>query len=1151
MTSPATTTTRSTATTRIATAGKVLAGAVGLLVTVVGVPWALITWLGNPVAWVTALASPAQQLTDTAVLQILACVVWIAWAHWAWCVLLEAVAMARGAAMPRLRWWTAPQHLLARTLISWVLLAAIAIPTLAAKAPHTTAAPTPPPSTPAIALVHASDTATPETSLTTRAADETATVIDPVAATSHVAAAQKARHDDGSARYDVRRGDSLWDIAERHLGNGMRWREIYQLNAHRRQPDGHRLHDANLIYPGWQLVLPADATGLYHDGDRHHGGDRHEARRHGGRDHGKDHASPSARPTAPTHTTAPTHSSNRDGQPTASASPAPTEASTPTIGGHDQRATSPHSSTAPWLAGTLAAGVLAAGVGIGVAGLRRRQYRHRRPGRRIKLPGPAARATERRLRAVDRRRAVDALDTGLRGLSATLANTTATMPDPVAVRLGATRLDLLLAEEADAPQPWQTEGRLWHLELPPEPTGDTNDDDIASPAGGVAPLLTGQQDAIAPLPALATVGTLGEAGDLLMLDLERVGVLAVEGDRAHAAGLLRALAAELAWNTWSDDVEIILVGDFTTDDPFGDAVADQLVRLNPERIRHAATFGEVAAQIEHRLDSIQEILDRHDLPDTFTGRVRDIATDTWTPQIVILAAAPPAGEDRHRLDTVAQTIAGHRGRASVAVVIAGGYERAAWAVHVADDGHLTIPALHITDAQVHSLPVDGIAALVVLLETARAGEDEPILAARDDADWAAGTDEAGGLLPDTAEVDDRDAGTSTLYTLVRDSTAPGDRPEGDVDDAVDTPSDRGTGTTETDLAGVEADALTNIDPWPTDAPADDADQNEEEDELGSQAASEPTPRSLPEHLVVARPAAGSAVPLEPRRATQPRTRPNHDPRLDEDLAAWHADTTRPKIHLLGRVHVDAAGPPPERRRDLTTEITAYLATRTRGVTAGELDTAIWPDERRSPSYRRSLLSGVRKWLGTTADGVPYLPHQKEGANATSGTYALHDDVLVDWQLFRRLRIHSGTTDADTVADIRAALTLVTGAPIEHGRPRGYGWLTESGLQHTMFAAVVDVAHELVNLALADDDTDTARWAAEQARLCDIDTTADSPLCDLMRVAVAEDNHEEARALAAHLIEIRDLEVEEDLPPATYTVLNELHLLPTTGSRATG
>jgi DNA-binding SARP family transcriptional activator len=56
--------------------------------------------------------------------------------------------------------------------------------------------------------------------------------------------------------YRVRSGDSLWRIAERELGSGLRWRDIYRLNQGTRFSDGRSLTDPHLIYPGWVLELP-------------------------------------------------------------------------------------------------------------------------------------------------------------------------------------------------------------------------------------------------------------------------------------------------------------------------------------------------------------------------------------------------------------------------------------------------------------------------------------------------------------------------------------------------------------------------------------------------------------------------------------------------------------------------------------------------------------------------------------------------------------------------------------------------------------------------------------------------------------------------------------------------------------------------------
>jgi hypothetical protein len=59
---------------------------------------------------------------------------------------------------------------------------------------------------------------------------------------------------------EVRGNDSLFRIAERHLGDRARWREILELNLDRVQPDGARLTTPSSLRSGWTLALPADAA---------------------------------------------------------------------------------------------------------------------------------------------------------------------------------------------------------------------------------------------------------------------------------------------------------------------------------------------------------------------------------------------------------------------------------------------------------------------------------------------------------------------------------------------------------------------------------------------------------------------------------------------------------------------------------------------------------------------------------------------------------------------------------------------------------------------------------------------------------------------------------------------------------------------------
>ncbi|MEQ4720945.1 hypothetical protein [Nonomuraea sp. B19D2] len=55
--------------------------------------------------------------------------------------------------------------------------------------------------------------------------------------------------------YLVKKGDSLWGIADKELGSPRRWPTIWKLNAGSRQPHGQTFTNPEFIQPGWKLRL--------------------------------------------------------------------------------------------------------------------------------------------------------------------------------------------------------------------------------------------------------------------------------------------------------------------------------------------------------------------------------------------------------------------------------------------------------------------------------------------------------------------------------------------------------------------------------------------------------------------------------------------------------------------------------------------------------------------------------------------------------------------------------------------------------------------------------------------------------------------------------------------------------------------------------
>lgn len=235
---------------RAADVAKGLAGLVGTLALVVGVPASLITWVGSPLpAGMPSVSDVADALRDTYIpdeflVKALALVVWLVWIELVASLLVEGVAYVRGRKAGSVPLAGGMQRGAARLVATVALLGVLVASrgSSADRAAQPLAAVAPQPV--AMSLLVDDDT--------TRDRDVTVAAV---------------AHDDGQAAspapvYEVQRRDTLWDIAERHLGDPFRWQEIFHLNEGCPQADGRCLTDPDLIFAGWQLELPADAVGM-------------------------------------------------------------------------------------------------------------------------------------------------------------------------------------------------------------------------------------------------------------------------------------------------------------------------------------------------------------------------------------------------------------------------------------------------------------------------------------------------------------------------------------------------------------------------------------------------------------------------------------------------------------------------------------------------------------------------------------------------------------------------------------------------------------------------------------------------------------------------------------------------------------------------
>jgi len=243
----------------------VLGAALALAVLLVGIPVGLWLWQGAP-PFPTGLPSRddlTQPLTFDALIVVLLVVVWLAWLQFAVCVVVEAASLLRGGGLPRPVPLSGRSQALARALVGTVLVGASLIGSAGAAS--------------------ADDGG--------RHADRDATVVVHDTSSTEIGQGrpmQQAAPDDFAApalytetkqELSEAAGDllgrkivvvkapegryhhNLWDIAEEHLGDGRRWKEIFELNKGRPQPDGGELVIGRLIQPGWILALPDDAVG--------------------------------------------------------------------------------------------------------------------------------------------------------------------------------------------------------------------------------------------------------------------------------------------------------------------------------------------------------------------------------------------------------------------------------------------------------------------------------------------------------------------------------------------------------------------------------------------------------------------------------------------------------------------------------------------------------------------------------------------------------------------------------------------------------------------------------------------------------------------------------------------------------------------------
>lgn len=1014
-----------------------------------GVPWLLVTIGANPVpdelpGWAqirTVLSTPDD---GTAVLWVLQVAAWAGWAFLAISLLVEIAYQIRDIPAPQLPGLALPQGA-ARGLVTLAAGLFVALPGMAnAEAVEPVVM-----THQAVAVMHAQPTDTAGTTQTAAPAPATAThtvkpgetlwsiaeqhlgdgarypeIVDlngellaesgsgwlrqgwalHVPAPPPPPAAQDTTHTDdqpgqGEVDHQVRAGDTLWDLAEEHLGDGARYPEIYQASQDTVQPGGAHLSDPDMIGVGWTLTIPDQPASTNETSAVEPNPDREaQPAPAGGADAPvrvqSEVADPGAAPqiaqdalsTGQDTGTAAEQPTDQPEQPTDQPEPAPSAvAGTTTVDTTVADTTvvvDPEDEVFPVRTTMGVGSLLAAGV-IGLLSVRRRsQHWHRRPGRAIPMPAGATAATEQQLRATADPMSVQAVDAALRALARQCATTGSDLPVVRAGRLTASEFELYLAERATPPAPWTSsmQDAVWTLTAADVDQIDRH----------------GLDDVPAPYPALVTVGHDTEDGHVF-LDLEHLGTLGVTGNTAAAAEVLAAIAIELATSCWADHLQITVVG----------AYPDLEDALGTGRIRYLPAVGRLLEELQTRADQDRQVLTEQGAGHLQRARVTGQAPDAWAPEVVLLAGQVTAYQRQQLQDLIEQTP-----RVAVAAVTTAA-TIGQWALRLSaedpDQAVLDPVGLQLRPQRIDAATYDQILDMIT-----QADPDSPALT--EDTE----TEETTGADVDLVPVAHLTQPAPTVVEEEHDLDPAAAQPETDTapeEPAMEAPP----------AATPELESNTGPDPEPSEEGQDT------EDDDATAAAAEQAPG----------PAAVVVEPL-PRPA--------------------------PLVKVLGGVEIDHATDKVEKtKRARLLEYAAYLALNP-GATATQIDEAIWPGKRSESNLntRNTATSKLRSWLGKDADGQDYLPRHQHGSTG----YALAEAVTTDWHQWRAL-LPAGPLQATTEA-LAEALELVRGRPFEGVSARRYAW-SERACQQ-MITEITDACYELGRRRLM-----SGKWrGAEQA-----------------------------------------------------------------------
>ncbi|MET9272251.1 hypothetical protein [Kribbella sp. NPDC003557] len=695
-----------------------------ILAIVGGVPYVLLRFFGTP--WPDTMPSKSMlfsELSVETVLGIIAFFIWIAWLHFVVCLVAEAVAEIRGHGLsPRVPLGGGSQALARRLIGTVVLIAAGAGVSLPVASAVTTSGPAAPTS---VSVQHESSASQ------FRQTEAASTVLSGSHQQSKTSVGVRTNNDHKGqvVKYTEvrppqgRNYDCLWDIAERYLGEGRRYKEIYDLNKNKLQPDGRRLTNPDLILPGWQVRLPADAKGPGVHTVRVSIGDHTKSTVSTKTTKSTTETRTAVKPkvtvenktetrtTPETKTTGPGRFSEqgmekpssigigsakndpgaknvKPGEPSVTVEPhAPgagqSEHGEPAAGGTRVPEATPVAADdgiSLQEAGMYGFGATLLAAGLALALKRRRGW--------AQGPGPKAaghRQTEVGLRLASDVPTAQFVDNSLRKLGADMTQLQRPMPKVVAALVTDRALTLVLdpyGAQPEPPGPWQAiaDGTRWTLRRGYGPSGEVN--------------------APAPYPTLVTVGQNAD-GATVLIDLDTAnGIVAFGGVNNASRDVVGSLAVELATNLWSEGAHISMVG-------FG----DDLSSLAPTRLSYWVRLDDAMGEVARRTEAQVQACQRRNAGSVAEARMTHPDAALWGPEVIFLSA-PPSPEEQEQLNRLAADT-----QRSIAVVVVGDVLNSPWRF-VVDEKNQAVCRLLGLEVDAHSVNPEQFADLVALFDAA-------------------------------------------------------------------------------------------------------------------------------------------------------------------------------------------------------------------------------------------------------------------------------------------------------------------------------------------------------------------------------------------------------------------------------------------------